>query len=111
MREIFINFHAFWIFSFLIMGSCTHNVPVWDGKIYAGDSKKEGLSRNNPNQPPEFISAIDPHFDDFMAMTYADFKSFYATYVLGCKDWGTSQVLAPIQQSIEKMKAQVERTN
>lgn len=71
-----------------LLFSCGHamntQIPAWNGKLYAGDSKNQGLSRP---QEHEFIPASDPKFDAMIAMTDEDFKSFYRTYVLGCRDW------------------------
>lgn len=59
-------------------------MPRWDGKIWAGDSARSSIRRAQENQE---IKASDPAFDSYMAMTYEDFRSLYATYVLGCKEW------------------------
>lgn len=41
--------------------------------------------------------AGDACFDQMMGITYSDFRSFYSTYVLGCKQW---------RQGIEMMSPQ-----
>lgn len=59
-------------------------MPKWDGKLYAGDSKRAGITRAQSN---ESIPANDPRFDDFVAMSYEDFRRFVAVYVYGCQTW------------------------
>lgn len=106
MREFCIKYQLLLTLGAFSLGSCTTTAPKWDGKIYAGDSKKVGLSRDNPGQPPEFIPANSPAFDGYMAMSYADFKSFYETYVLGCNDWSQKQ-LVPIGDLIQSVQSQI----
>lgn len=59
-------------------------MPRWDGKIWSGDSQRQSIRRSQEN---EEIKASDPKFDQYVAISYADFRSFYDTYVLGCKQW------------------------
>lgn len=70
----------------LSLSSCAGGgpIPAWSGKIWAGDSSRSSIRRSQENQE---IKASDPLFDSYMAMSYEDFRSFYATYVLGCKQW------------------------
>jgi hypothetical protein len=85
------------LLSLLLLASITScstgQIPKWDGKIYAGDSAHDGVTRAQEN---EFISARSPEFDQGIWLSYADFRSFYATYVLGCAQWkpGTSMMSA-----------------
>lgn len=63
---------------------CAHaTIPKWDGKLYAGDSQRAGISRE---QDHEFIAAADPAFDEFVAMSYEDLKKFYLIFQ-SCKQW------------------------
>jgi hypothetical protein len=71
----------------LALGSCAMAKPKrpdWHGKLWAGDSGRGGISRA---QAGEHISATDPLFDEYLALSYADFREFYRIYVLGCKQW------------------------
>ena len=52
------------LFTLFIIG-CPKPMPVFSGKLYQGDSAHTGITRNNPNEPMEFISASDPVFDKF----------------------------------------------
>ena len=65
-------------------------VPAWNGRLFFGDHDREGLSRNSAKDP-DFISCRDPkdkaRFDDFIAMSRADFKSFLDTFIGGCEKW------------------------
>jgi hypothetical protein len=77
----------------LALGSCAMakpKRPEWHGKLWAGDSAHAGISRS---QAGEHISASDPLFDDYLAMTYADFREFFRVYVLGCKTWHPDVIL------------------
>lgn len=64
---------------------CRTSIPRWEGKIYAGDSGNAAISRAQSN---EVISCASPEVDKFICMTGDDFKSFYDTYILGCRQWG-----------------------
>lgn len=80
--------------------SCGHApIPVWTGKIWAGDSLDAGIRRS---QDKQFIAANSKYFDQYMAMTYVDFKSFYKTYVLGCKDWGIAAPMEPLEVALRR---------
>lgn len=85
--KIFSNLTAALVL-ILMASSCTIFLPQpqWNGKLWAGDSANVGISRS---QSDEFIEASDPLFDEYLAMSYEDFRSFYTTYVLGCKQWKT----------------------
>jgi hypothetical protein len=83
-------------------------VPEWNGKIYAGDSRRGGVSRS---QSGEFISASDPSFDQGLWMTYADFRSFYSTYVLGCKEWREGVASVSLSDQFQKYSEVIERMN
>lgn len=64
--------------------SCRTSIPRWDGKLYAGDSANSGISRKQSN---EVIRCDAPEIDAYICMSGDDFKSFYDTYILGCKQW------------------------
>ena len=54
---------------------CPETMPIFGGKFYQGDSAKAGISRNNPNETPEFISASDPEIDQFTCTKTRDYKN------------------------------------
>lgn len=68
----------------LLCLGCVGKVPVWDGKIYAGDHQRQAVVRAQEN---EIIMTSDPRFSGGVWMTYEDLRSFYELYVLGCKEW------------------------
>ena len=70
----------------LTLSSCStlREIPTWDGKLYSGDSKREGISRK---QSSDFIPAKSGNFDSYICLSNEDFRSFYRTYVLRCKGW------------------------
>lgn len=43
-------------------------------------------------QDNESISSDSDAFDSMIGMSDEDFRSFYTTYVLGCKDWGNAKL-------------------
>lgn len=67
-----------------VTASCRTVIPRWDGKIFAGDSANSGISRKQSN---EVIRCDAPEIDTYICMSGDDFKSFYETYILGCKSW------------------------
>jgi hypothetical protein len=79
----------------------TKPVPKWEGKLWAGDSERAAIRRSQSN---EEILASDPRFDGFLAMTYADFRSFYATYVLGCKQWRQGIKMMGPREALERYR-------
>jgi hypothetical protein len=83
------------IFLLLSLVACGSNgpkpIPYWGGKLFVGDSKRVGLSRAQSN---EFVPADSKEFDEYIAMSASDFRSFYATYVLGCESWGDNAKLS-----------------
>jgi hypothetical protein len=89
----------------LLLVSCSKPkpIPIWNGKLFVGDSQRQGLSRAQSN---EFISADSEEFDHFIAMSDEDFRSFYTTYVLGCQSWGkkTKLGLRPYKQNLDAVK-------
>jgi hypothetical protein len=73
----------------------TKPIPRWEGKIWAGDSERASIRRAQEN---EEILASDPRFNEYLALTYKDFRSFYATYVLGCKQWRAGiKMMSPLE--------------
>src|SRR4051812_40484273 len=86
--------------SLLAITSCTSGpIPRWDGKLWAGDSAHGGITRAQEQDPAKrTIQATDPRFDEYVAMTYEDFRGFVATYIYQCKSWkdGT-QMMSPKQ--------------
>jgi len=73
------------ISSVLLTASCKHPVPpVWNGRLYAGDSQKGAIVRAQSN---EEISCVSSSFDDYLCMSYGDYKSFIKIYVDGCQAW------------------------
>lgn len=74
-------------------------MPKWDGHIFAADHTRAGLVRA---QSGEFVAATDPAFDTYLAMTYSDFRSMYATYVLGCKQWRKGTQMMNANEALER---------
>lgn len=88
--------------SLLSFTSCVHGqIPAWNGKLWAGDSARGGITRA---QSGEHIDATDPLFDGYIAMSYEDFRSFYATYVLGCKEWYPGMPMMSVESAWEMFK-------
>lgn len=88
---------------FLVSCSNPKPIPVWNGKLFVGDSLKIGISRA---QSGEFIPADSEAFDKYIAMSDEDFRSFYTTYVLGCQSWGkdTKLSLRPYKNNLDAAK-------
>lgn len=85
LKEFLIRWQLPLSLLLLLINSCSSGqLPKWSGEIWAGDSKNAGITRAQANQT---IKATDPAFDKYLAISYDDFRSFYATYVLGCKEW------------------------
>lgn len=93
------------LFTLFFLVSCgdPKPIPVWNGKLFVGDSQRQGLSRA---QSGEFISADSEQFDKYIAMSSEDFRSFYTTYVLGCQSWGqgTKLSLRPYKRNLDAVK-------
>jgi hypothetical protein len=89
----------------LILVSCgtPKPIPVWNGKLFVGDSQRRGLVRAQDN---EFIASDSPAFDEQISMSRDDFRSFYTTYVLGCESWGekTKLSLRPYKRNLDAVK-------
>ena len=81
MRRVF-----FAIISALVFLDCTA-APKWYGKLYAGDSKNTQIIYKDKSGKEIIIKCDDIKFDDYLCMSYLDFKLFYETYILGCKEW------------------------
>jgi hypothetical protein len=90
----------------LALSNCSHNptIPVWNGKIYTGDPEQQALVRS---QEHEVIPASSEKFRHMKAMTDEDLRSFYQTYVLGCKEWWPNIELKPLAEQPE-IKREVE---
>jgi len=80
--------------SLLLLAACK-DIPVWNGKIWIGDSTNLAITRIDETDARVYIFANDTRFDSYVAMSQEDFKSFYETYVLGCKEWKTEIELRP----------------
>jgi hypothetical protein len=93
------------LLAILLLTSCAKPkpIPVWNGKLFVGDSQRQGLSRA---QSGEFIAADSEEFDKYIAMSDEDFRSFYTTYVLGCQSWGkgTKLSLRPYKRNLDAVK-------
>lgn len=78
------------ITTLLMLAACNPKpIPIWNGKLYVGNKETRSLERKQEN---ESISSDSDKFDTMIAMSDEDFRSFYTTYVLGCKDWGNVQL-------------------
>lgn len=90
------------LLALLLVSACgkPKPIPVWNGKLFVGDSQRLGLSRS---QSGEFVAADSKEFDKYIAMSDEDFRSFYTTYVLGCESWGknTKLSLRPYKQNLD----------
>jgi hypothetical protein len=73
------------IFSILSLSACGAGTPPkYDGKFWAGDSKRESIRRSQESQE---ILCKSPDFDSYVCMTYSDLRKFYDTFVLKCEKW------------------------
>lgn len=80
--------------------SCGHGpVPRWDGKLWAGDSKRAGITRS---QTQEHIDAVDPQFDDFVAVTYADFRKLFVI-IQSCQQWPKGMQMMSAEEALDRM--------
>lgn len=68
----------------LLMAGCPKNIPVWNKKIYVGNSKTQTLDRKQDN---EAIPSSDPRFDQYIAVRKDSYDCFVETYVSNCKEW------------------------
>lgn len=84
MKKILHSYKTSLILLLSLSACVSGPTPRWDGKIWAGDSARSSIRRAQENAE---IKAGDPAFDNYMAMSYEDFRSFYSTYVLGCAQW------------------------
>lgn len=81
----------FFIFSLLFFHplqtfACSKSIlPNIDIKLWAGDALREGITRS---QDSKTIRASENLFDDFVSMTYDDYKYLMQT-MASCKEWGT----------------------
>lgn len=66
------------------LSSCRGSIPKWDGKLWAGDSQSASIMRSQENAA---IACSSVQFDDYVCMSYSDFKSWVETYINGCKKW------------------------
>jgi len=88
------------------VSACRTTIPRWDGKIYAGDSANAGVSRK---QSEEIIRCDSPAIDEMLCMSGVDFKSFYETYVLGCKTWHRGMARMSVHEAWAILQAAYER--
>lgn len=103
LKDFLIRNQTVLLLLVLLNSSCSTPIPKWDGKLYAGDPAHDGVTRAQAN---ETISCQAPEFNQMICMTMADFRSFYATYVLGCKDWQSGMLMMTIDQAQAKLKAE-----
>lgn len=101
MKPFLIRHQSLAILLLLGITSCTTGpIPRWDGKLWAGDSARGGITRAQETDPARrTIPANDPRFDDYVALSYEDFRSFVATYVYGCKQWKEGVSMMTPQQA------------
>lgn len=76
--------------SLSLAGCATGKIPVWHGKLWAGDSASRAIRRA---QASERIGCDDPRFDEYRAMHRDALREFHTLYILGCKEW--KQGVAP----------------
>lgn len=65
-----------------------------------------GISRAKSG---EHIGASDPVFDQYVSMTYADFREFFKVYVLGCKEWHKGVKLMTATQAFDVFRIVAEK--
>ena len=68
--------------------------PVFGGKLFQGDSANAGISRNNPDEPAEFIPANDPIFDHYTCTKTQDLVNYIAEVnkiINQCKQWRSAK--------------------
>lgn len=63
---------------------CKTTPPSVDVKIYAADSATQSIQRSQDN---EIIYTNSSEFDNYMCMTYEDYKKLVETYLNNCKAW------------------------
>lgn len=85
----------------LTLSSCVSMPPKWDGKLWAGDSAKAGITRTQENQT---IQCQAPAMDGYICMSYEDMNSFYKTFVLGCKVWRKDMPKMTFEQALTLME-------
>lgn len=74
----------------ILLSACPAHMPIFSGKFYQGDSAKSGISRNNPNEPSEFIPSNDPEFDKFTCTQTKDLINYLSEIqkaLQHCKRW------------------------
>jgi hypothetical protein len=62
----------------ILLTSCPATMPLYTGRFYQGDSARVGITRNNPNEPSEFIPATDPEFDKYTCTKTQDLINYLA---------------------------------
>ena len=68
----------------LLLDGCRGRPPKLDWQIYAGDSSDGSIKRSQAGQ---VISCSDPKFDDYLAISYEDFKRSMLKVMSSCKVW------------------------
>lgn len=94
----------------IFMQSCTKPkpIPVWNGKLYIGNSLTRSLERAQDN---DSIPSDSAKFDKMIAMSDEDFKMFYTTYVLGCRSWGKAKLTTqPYYNNIDAIRTLYDNT-
>jgi hypothetical protein len=85
MKYLFLS-----IALFFLLGCPKPPFPVFGGKLFQGDSDNAGITRNNPDEPMEFISASDPQFDKYTCTKTQDLVNYIAEVnkiINMCKQW------------------------
>ena len=62
------------------------STPVWNGKIYAGNSDGYILWKGNENQNNDKIITTDPRFNEYGCIKYEDIGAL-AEIIKSCKQW------------------------
>ena len=76
------------------LSKCSKPIPSWDGKLWIGVSDHAAVERAQDPQDPQ-IRCEDPRFAGYICMSPQDFESFYKTYILSCKEWGSTAEMKP----------------
>lgn len=82
---------------FLISG-CDKEIPAWNGKLYVGMSKYNGIVRSQDPVKP-IIQGSDPAINGFVCMSEPNFKSFIQVYVVNCNSWSSNMQMREVSDN------------
>ena len=82
--------------------ACRGKAPKWDAPIWAGSSETEAIERRQAGQ---LIECKDPRFDDYMCITYEDFKRNWRKLIDSCQSWNSNAELVDVAVLWKQFKA------